>query len=127
MKTRARGFTLIEVIVSIFIVGLMLLGLVATAQNLPLARFAKNQDLALKIAHTELETLRAGGYDALPTSGSFASSQLSSLPEGAGSVTVSSFGTDIDEVDVVVSWQQENFTSSSTVSLSTLVTKTGGL
>ena len=123
----SRGFSLVEVIVSIFIVGVMLLLLQAIIYSGVLVRTSKSQGIALAIARTELEILRAGGYAALPSSGSFSNSLLSSLPNATTTLIVNSYNEKTKQVTANVIWTDSGSATSSIVSLSTLITKTGGL
>lgn len=124
----SRGFSLIEIIVSIFIIGVMLVLLQAVARNTTVVRTAKNEGIALAIARNELETLRQAGYTSVPTSGSFSDGLLSSLPQGAtATLTSSDFNTKTKQVTVTVVWKDPVLTASSTVTLTTLITQTGGL
>mgnify|MGYP001602529402 FL=1 len=126
--TRFRGFSLIEVTVSIFIVGVMLLLLQAILQSGTLIRMSKHQSIALSIAQNKLESLRSGGYATLPSSGTFSDSLISTLPVAATTtLTVSVYNAETKQVFVSVVWQDPGSTASSTVSLSTLITETGGL
>ncbi|TSA43812.1 type II secretion system protein [bacterium] len=123
-----RGFTLTEVIVSIFIVSVMLLLLQAVVRSSVLVRTSKNQGIALAIARNELESLRIGGYAAIPPSGSFPDSLLSTLPTVATTtLTVSVYNSKTKQVTASVVWKDPGAAASSTVSLSTLITQTGGL
>jgi prepilin-type N-terminal cleavage/methylation domain-containing protein len=122
-----RGFSLIEVIVAIFLVGLMIILVVTVAQNIPILEHVKDQDIALKAAQNELELLRAGGYDALPASGSFASTLVSTLPSGSGALTVTDFNAKTRQVVATVTWRESGAASNSTLSVATLITKIGGL
>ena len=122
---RATGFTLIEVLVSLLLIGAMLMAFQATLLGTPLAAGAKHQDLALRIAQHEVEALRAAGYAALPASGSFASSQLALLPSGSGERAVTTYNDKTKQVVVTVSWQERG--ASRSVSLTTLMTEIGGL
>lgn len=126
MRT-SRGFSLVEVIVSIFIVGVMLLLLQAIIYSGVLVRTSKSQGIALAIARSELEILRAGGYAALPSSGSFSNSLLSSLPNATTTLIVNSYNEKTKQVTANVIWTDSGSATSSIVSLSTLITKTGGL
>ncbi|MBU6490898.1 prepilin-type N-terminal cleavage/methylation domain-containing protein [Patescibacteria group bacterium] len=126
MRT-SRGFSLIEVIVSIFIVGIMLLLLQAIIYSGVLVRTSKSQGIALAIARNELESLRAGGYAALPSSGSFSDSLLSSLPNATTTLIVKAYNEKTKQVTANVIWMDAGSAASSTVSLSTLITQTGGL
>jgi len=49
-KLPSRGFTLIEALVGILLIGLILILFQVTLQNIPLIKYAKNRDIALKIA-----------------------------------------------------------------------------
>ena len=124
----ARGFSLIEVIVSIFIVGVLLVLLQAVVRSGVLVRTAKNQGIALAVARNKLEALRAAGYAAIPANGPFYDSLLSTLPRAATTTLVSSdYNAKTKQVAVSVIWLDAGMTASSTVSLSTLITQTGGL
>ena len=126
--TLSRGFSLIEVIISILFVGVMLILIQAVIHSSVLVRTAKNHGIALSIARNELEGLRAGGYAALPSSGSFADTLLNTLPKAATTtLTVSDYNEKTKQVVVSVVWLNSGMTASSTVSLSTLITQTGGL
>jgi len=123
-----RGFSLIEVIVSIFIIGVMLFSFQAVIRSGALVRTVKGQGIALAIARNELESLRIGGYAALPSSGSFRDTLLDSLPPAATTtLTVSAYNTKTKQITVSVIWKDPGSAASSTVSLSTLITQVGGL
>ena len=127
MKT-SRGFSLIEVIVSVFIVGVMLTLLQAIIRSSVLVRTSKNQGIALAIARNELENLRTGGYATLPSNGSFSNNLIEMLPQAATTtLTVSTYNPKTQKVIVSVTWLDSGATASSTVTLSTLITQTGGL
>jgi len=124
----SRGFSLIEVIVSIFIMGVMLLMLQSVIRSGTLVRTSKNQGVALAIARNELENVRANGYASLPSSGSFSDALLSTLPPAAtATLTVSVYNAKTKQVTVNVIWKDSGTPASSTVSLSTLITQVGGL
>ena len=122
-----RAFSLIEVVIALGIFGMLLLMLVAIGRTTPLTRISHDQDIALRIAQNELESLRGGGYGSLPMTGSFSDPLLSSLPFGGAALTVSTFGTTTKQVTVTVSWKDASASSTQSVSLSTLITQTGGL
>lgn len=123
----SRGFSLIEVLVSIFIIGVMLILLQAVLRSNGLVKMSKNQGIALSIARNEIEILRIGGYDSLPASGSFSSDLLSTIPGAVTELVVDDYNTKTKQVTVQVSWKDSGATSSSTVLLSTLITQVGGL
>lgn len=124
----SRGFSLVEVTVSIFIVGVAFLLLQAVIHSSVLVRSSKNQGVALSIARNEIEILRAGGYASLPASGSFSDSLLSTLPRSATTtLTVSSYNAKTKKVSVSVVWLEPGSMASSTTSLTTLITQVGAL
>jgi len=123
----SRGFSLIEVTITIFVVGVLLLLFQAVLQTSVLVRTTKSQGIALTIVRNELELLRAGGYAAVPPSGSFSNSLLSSIPSATTTLTVSDYNSSTKQVTAKVIWTETGAPTLSTVSLSTLITQTGGL
>lgn len=123
----SRGFSLIEVTITIFIFGILLLLLQAVLQSSVLVRTTKSQGIALTIARNELEILRAGGYATLPPSGSFSNNLLSTIPSATTTLTVSTYNAATKQVTASVIWREPGSSASSTVSLTTLITHTGGL
>lgn|SRR3989344_267851 len=126
-RSRTRGFSLIEIIIAISIMGVMLLLLQAVLRSTALARMAKNQGIATAIARDELESLRSSGYENLPENGPFPNVLLSTLPSATTTLTVSAYNTETKQVTVSVVWKDPGISASSTVTLSTLITQTGGL
>lgn len=123
----SRGFSLIEVTITIFIFGILLLLLQAVLQSSVLVRTTKSQGIALTIVRNELEILRAGGYATLPPSGSFSNNLLSTIPSATTTLTVSTYNASTKQVTASVIWREPGSSASSTISLSTLITNTGGL
>lgn len=122
----ATGFTLIEVLVAIFVIGMLVALYGVGVMTMSLSREAAHQDVALHAANQQLEVLRMGGYAALPSSGSFSSAQVSQLQSGTGAMTISTLNSETKQVVVIVSWQ-EGSRGSRSVSLTTFITETGGL
>ncbi|OGG76628.1 hypothetical protein A2950_01910 [Candidatus Kaiserbacteria bacterium RIFCSPLOWO2_01_FULL_55_19] len=123
----SRGFSLIEIVVSIFIISVLLLLLLAVTRSGVLVRASKGQGVALAIVRNELESLRAGGYAALPGSGTFGNALVDTLPQATTTLMVSDYNAKTKQVTATVIWLDAGATASSTVSLSTLITQTGGL
>jgi prepilin-type N-terminal cleavage/methylation domain-containing protein len=124
---RPRGFSLIEVVISIFLIGLLVVLSGVFLMAAPLSRHVKLENTALSIAGNKLEELRGAGYAALPVTGPFSSSALSALPQGAGDVTVTDYNTRTKQVVVTVAWREKEASATSTVALTTLITEIGGL
>ena len=127
MSRLHRGFSLIEIIISIAILSSLLVLLQATIRSNVLVRSSKSDGIALSIARNKLERVRAGGYATIPASGPFADDLLSTLPQATTTLTVSTYNAKTKQVTVQVIWKDAGSAASSTVSLSTLITETGGL
>ncbi len=125
-KQTTAGYTLIEILVSIFIIGIFFILLQVAANTTLLNRAVRNREVALRIANTEIENLRALPYGSLPESGSFSSPLLNSLSKGAANRAVSDFNSQTKQLVATVSWKEPGIVNTSTVSLTTLITK-GGL
>lgn len=121
-----RGFTLIEVIVALFIISVSVVFTTIAVTMVKGTRNTTFENIALHIAQTKLSELRAGGYAALPVSGAFSNSELSNIPQGVASTTVTDLNAKTKQVIVGVSWLGTN-TETHYVSLYTLITETGGL
>ena len=103
---------------------LVALGALVGASSL--SRATHSSDLALTIASDRMEEMRAGGYAALPATGTFSHDLLPTLSGGNAAQTITDYNDETKQVVVSVSWQEPG-EAARTVSLSTLVTETGGL
>jgi len=122
-----RGFSLIEVTVAIAIIGMMIVATGVLFQRIPInGREVRDQDLALKIAHTEIEILRASGYAALPASGSFTDTLLGSLASSTATVTITDFDVKTKQADVSIFWRGADLSTRS-ITLTTLITENSTL
>ena len=126
-KNPNSGFSIIEVLVTLFIVGAVLVLYQAAAGTIRLTKNSKQQEIALRVANNKTEELRAGGYAGLPASGGFSDSQLSALPNGSGNMAITNFNADTKQIIITVQWQNIGDPSVRNVSLATLVTKIGGI
>jgi len=127
-KPKSRqGFSIVEVMITLFIIGTVLVLYQAAAGTIRFVRVANHQEIALAIANNKIETLRSGGFGNLPESGSFSDPQLGSLPDGTAALDISSLNDDTKEVSVSVEWREFESMPAKSVSLDTLITKTGGL
>lgn len=126
IHSRRLGFTLIEVVVTIFILGVSMTLFAAIGVLLKNAAGIRYTQAATRIAQTKLDELRAGGYEALSGSGPFTVAELSDLPEGAASTTVTAYNDNLKQVQVGVAWVG-NDGNERYVSMTTLVVDQGGL
>ncbi len=132
MKSKAnqnrtkKGFTIIEVVMSLFIISVMLLVYNAAVNTLTLSTHSKNQEIALKIANNKLETLRRTQFASLPASGSFSDSLLSSLQNGQADLQMHNYNSKTMQAVVIVSWTEHGSSATHNVQLDTLITQ-GGL
>ncbi len=121
-----RGFTLIEVLVSILILGAMLVFYTSSFSATKLTRDAQRKDVALRVIEQKLEELRALTYAGLPASGTFSDPLLTSLPNGIASTTISTYNAAIKKATVGVSWIEGSSTLRY-IESTTLITQVGGL
>ena len=123
-KNKQSGLSIIEIPIALFIVGVTLLIYAASSNSAVLNKEARYQELANRIASSEMEDLRNDGYTNVPASGSFSNSLLSQLPSNSAVLTVSDYNADTKQVVVKVSWLSANGTTHN-ISLTTLITKSG--
>lgn len=121
---RSTGFSLVEILVTVGLVGIMIVVYFGVLNSGFLARDSRDRDVALRIASHKIEELRALGYSNLPASGSFTDTLMSSLPSGSGSFTVSTYNTKTKQVVVTVSWTEPH-QGAHPVVLTTLLTQLG--
>ena len=122
---RHRGFTLIEVIVSIFILGIVIVLSGAVIGTIQTTRDEVNENIAMRIASTNLDALRATGYANVVASSTLYDTQLTKLPSATASSTISDYNAKTKQVTVGVSWLASRGTKY--VTLTTLITSVGGL
>ena len=91
------------------------------------AGHVKDQEIALRIANTKMESVRAGGYAAVPSSGPFSDTLLGTIPSGTASISVANSNAQTKQVTVTVSWNEPAIGDTRFVVLSTLITDIGGL
>ena len=122
----ARGFTLIEMLVALFIMSVTVAFVTIVTGTIKVTRDATYENAAFRVADNKLDELRAGGYAALPASGSFSDPALTVLPQGVASTSITDWNAKTKRVSAGVSWQGADGLARF-VSLSTLITESGGL
>lgn len=125
IKKSISGFSILEVLITLFIIGVVLVIYGAASNTVLLNRNSNNSDLAHYIAVSEMEDLRNLGYDNLPVSGVFSHSLLGKLPEASATLTVSSYNSDTKEVTVTITWKDPRALNIRNVTFTTLINKYG--
>ena len=123
----SRGFSLIEITISLFVLGTILVLSQAVLNVIPLGKLAKDKDVALKIVSHQLEELRSLGYDNLPASGPFSNTGLTLLASSTAAQTITTYNDSTKEVTVTVTWIEPSEPVPYEITLSTLITEIGGL
>ncbi len=121
-----KGSTLIEVLVSLAVIATTFIIFQATINTVFINRESKHRELALRIAQTEMDDLRALSFANLPASGSFSNSLLSSLPKSQANITITTTTSQTKQIIVLVTWREPTAKTTSTINLTTLKTQ-GGL
>ena len=106
-RRRAQsGMSIVEVLVSIAIVGSLIVLYAAAFNVSTLSRTMRSENLAYHIASKRMEELRNMDYAALPASGTFSDPLMASLTSGAGSYTRANYSTytGMQELVVTVTW-----------------------
>ena len=124
---KQTGFSLIEVVVTLFIIGVIFVLYQVALNGIFLTRNAKDQEVALRVATHKVEELRSLGYFSLPASGAFTDSQLSSLLQSSASMAISDYNLKTKQITVTVSWKENNTNVPHSLQLNTLISQDGGL
>ncbi len=129
----SRGFSLVEVMLFLMIVGFIILLVVNIPSSIGLIGKTRKINLAREIVNQKVEGLRLSGYENLPGNGSssFSDARLSNLPTGSGEVlvedcpeSVCTLGeVNIKQVKVKVNWIEEG--AGETLSVTTLIGEGG--
>ncbi len=128
-----RGFSLVEVMLFLMIVGFIILLIVNIPNSIELIGKTRRLNLAKEVVSQRIESLRLSGYENLPSNGtlSFTDVRLSTLSSGAGEVIVEDCPssacflgeTNIKQVKVSVKWKEEGKDKS--LDVTTLITEGG--
>jgi type II secretory pathway pseudopilin PulG len=107
-QRKQGGMSLIEVIVSMFIIFVLFLLYVAALNTTVLIKENNNEDIAYHIANKQMETLRETPYTSLVNTAGTAipDTLLNKIPSGSGTYTIDDFSsmTGIKEFTVTVIW-----------------------
>ena len=120
------GLTVIEVVITLFIIGVTLLLFAVAANSIVLNKSSKYKEIALRIADQKIQTVRNASFSSIPASGTFSDPQLSSLPNGQGNITVSDISATLKNVAVVVTWTNPKTQGTQQIQIQTYMSS-GGL
>lgn len=107
-KHKRSGFTLIEILIIVFIIAILGTILLTTSGTLSQRHNSNLQSRAAKVASKEIERLRNLNFASLPGTGSVTGDpDLSKLPSGTALRTVTNYqgSSQIKQVNVTVTWQ----------------------
>ena len=121
------GLSLVEALITLFIIGLILVLYQVSVGKVRLIQYARHEETALRVASNKIEELRSGGYAALPDSGNFSDTQLNSLKDSSATMTFTGFNADTEQVLITIAWRDSGNFVLRNLTLTTLITKTGGL
>lgn len=119
------GFSIVEVVLTLFIIGVTLLLFQMVSNTVVLNKYNRYKEIALRIAENEVQVLRTTNYANLPSSGSFSDSLLSTIPQGTGTITISQIDTGFSQATVTVTWRNPTSTSNQQIVLSTYLWQYG--
>ncbi len=125
-KITQSGLSIVEVIITLFIIGVMLILFQATSNTVILNRYGRYKEIALRIADQKIQNMRLTAFTALPLSGTFSDPLLASIPQGAGTIMVTDENARLKRVVVVVKWKSPKGTGTQQVELDTFIAQ-GGL
>ncbi len=120
-----NGFTLIEVLVTVFLIGVSLVLYEATSKTVVTNRMNRYRESALRIADKKMQSLRTTSFASLPSTGSFTDSQMSEIPNGAGNITVTDLNSKTKDVKVTVTYLNQQTNQTQSVDLETYITQGG--
>ena len=109
---KQRGFSLIETAVAVGVIVSAIIVFGMFISSIRLVGVAQRRAMASHIATDQLEILRKTPFDNLAESGTIVNSDLSNIPQGAGTYTTASFGgnAEIKEANVYVEWVERGAT-----------------
>lgn len=121
----SRGFTLLEIVLSLFLILAIIVMLLSASGTYVSSRGSNLRGIAAKIESRQIETLRKMDFASLPPSGSFGDADLPKLPQGAAGQTLTNYqgSPDIKQVTIQVSWVESGVAKS--ISTDTLIYKNG--
>lgn len=99
--------TVIEVLISMFIIFLLVVLYAAALNTVALTKKTNYEDVAYHVANKQMEALRSTSFSSLAnTSTSISDPLLSTIPSGAGTYAIADYGpmSGLKELTVTVTW-----------------------
>jgi type II secretory pathway pseudopilin PulG len=131
LLTSEKGFSFIEIILTVVLVGFLVYLLSSIPSSIKLIGNSQHNSVAKEIIHKKIENLRLQGYDNLSNGVTELSDpRIASLPSGSATVdirdcpaTICTNNELIKQATVTVAWKDANSTNSAQVQ--TLIAKYG--
>ncbi len=104
-----RGFSLIEIIISLGLILITITIFGVAVNTLPLTKNTRNQNVAYHIAAKKIEELRNTQFASLPASGAFTDPGLLELASSSADLVVADYEASnlIKKVTVTVKWSEQ--------------------
>jgi prepilin-type N-terminal cleavage/methylation domain-containing protein len=125
-KKSQSGFTVIEVLITLFMIGVTVMLFQATANAVVLNKYGRFREIALRIADKKLQTVRTTAFASIPATGTFSDSLLSTIPNGQATITTTDINSNLKDVMVTITWRRPDNSSTQQVQLQTYIYR-GGL
>jgi prepilin-type N-terminal cleavage/methylation domain-containing protein len=125
-KKSQSGFTVIEVLIALFMIGVTVMLFQATANSVVLNKYGRYREIALRIADKKIQTVRTTAFASIPATGSFADPLLSTIPSGTAVMTTTDINNNLKDVRIVITWRRPDNSSTQRVQLQTYIYR-GGL
>lgn len=103
-KKRIEGFTLVEVMLTVFVLALTALIFAAAFPTSQISRIkATHTSYAVSLAQQQVEEVRSAGYSGVLV-GDPVETALDELPGGTKRITVTQYSPDIKKIEVTITW-----------------------
>lgn len=127
----SRGFSLVEVIIAVFLTGVIVLVIANIPQAIRIISGSQSESKVREVAAKKIEDIRLSGYDNLANGTTpISDSRINKLDNVIASTVITdcapptcSSGAQIKKVTVTISWQESN--EPKTFQVTTLVAKDG--
>ncbi|HUV04887.1 MAG TPA: type II secretion system protein [Armatimonadota bacterium] len=102
---RSSGFTLVEVLLVVFMLALTALMFAATFPTSQISRIkATHMSYALSLAQQKVEEIKSAGYGNIQITPTPVTSSLADIPSGTQTVTVTQYEANIKKISVSIVW-----------------------